>query len=68
MEKDKKGNEKEKVEACPCHTTPKKAEWSEDQWKVHWFNRGMRLEISLDEPHGKGYIKRMERLHKEAME
>ena len=66
MEGNKKEDEKKKVGACPCRTTPKEAEWSEDQWKVHWFNRGMRLEISLDEPHEKGHIKRIERLHKEA--
>ena len=69
MEKDKKRDEKEKVEACPCCNTPlsvKRSEWSSDQWKIYCFNRGIRLEITLEGSYEKGYLKRLERLHKEA--
>jgi hypothetical protein len=66
MEKDKKGDEKEKVEACPCCDTSKRSEWSYDQWKIHWFNMGIRQEITLEGSYEKGYLKRLERLHKES--
>jgi hypothetical protein len=74
MERNKKENEEEKglivgkSEVCPCGTTPRETKWSEAQWKKHWFDRGIRLEISLDEPRDKGHLKRIEQLHKETRE
>ena len=43
-----------KAEACPCHTTPKEAAWSEEQWEKHWADRR------------KGHKMVLEQLHKEA--
>ena len=54
MERDTEGNEKEKVGTCPCHTTPKEAAWSEEQWEKHWADRR------------KGHKMVLEQLHKEA--
>ena len=45
-----------KAEACPCHTTPKEAEWDEARWKKHWADRR------------KGHKYALDRLHKESRE
>ena len=51
MEGNKEENEKEKVGACPCYTTPKEATWDEKQWKKHWADRREGHRYALEQLH-----------------